>query len=68
MKKSWRPWTVLAALVAIAAFIGADFALNVVRREGWQGLWTRKKDFVKTIEPKAGPALDEVEKSLDLGK
>lgn len=44
--------------------IGLGFGLNIVRTEGWEGVWKRKRDFIDKTHPEAGPILDKAEERL----
>ncbi len=46
----------------LIAIIGLGFGLNIVRTEGWEGVWKRKRDFIERAHPEASPVLDEAEK------
>lgn len=50
--------TVLLCLVAIAVVAG----LNILRKEGWSGVWARKRSLIEKLHPEAAPLLDEGEK------
>ena len=54
----------LVAVLAIAALVGFSITANVVRKEGWNGLWDRKKDFIRSTVPGSDPALERAEEAL----
>lgn len=64
MSKKRSPWPVILGVAAVVAAFGLIVALNIVSREGWEGLWNRKKEFIKGAQPGAGPLLDEAEKQV----
>lgn len=68
VKKSRRPWPVVLAFLAIATLLGLGYGLNIVRKEGWEGLWHRKKALIKSAKPDAGPMLDEAERRAKAGE
>ncbi|MGI8924235.1 MAG: hypothetical protein ACR2HJ_09415 [Fimbriimonadales bacterium] len=59
-----KAWTVLVGVVLVLALIGLGLGLNIVRTEGWEGVWKRKKDFIRDTHPEAAPMLDEAERRV----
>lgn len=59
-----RSWTIVLGVVLLLAMIGLGFGLNIVRTEGWEGVWKRKRDFIDKTHPEAGPILDKAEERL----
>jgi hypothetical protein len=57
------PWFLAIAGVALlAALAGIAFSVHVVRTEGIEGLWRRKRTWIEGTQPSLKPALDEAEK------
>jgi hypothetical protein len=34
----------------------------IVQREGWEGVWARKRGYIQKMHPESTPVLDEAEK------
>lgn len=57
-RKFWNAWIVV---LICAAAVGIGVSLNIVRNEGWEGLWKQKRGFVESAHPESKPLLDESE-------
>ena len=66
-KRGESPWTMIVAIVVCLAIAGFVVSLTIVRTDGWEGLWNKKKDFITKTQPGAGPVLDEAEKRVKDG-
>jgi hypothetical protein len=66
-KRGESPWPVIVAVVVCLAIAGLVVFLNIVRTEGWEGLWNKKKEYITNTQPGAGPVLDEAEKRVKDG-
>lgn len=64
MKKRRTPWPILIGIAFCLALVGVAIAWSVITSEGWDGLWNRKKGFIKEAQPGAGPIIDEAEKRV----
>lgn len=65
MSASQRRWIqIVIGVVALLALIGLGATGYLVKKEGWDGLWKRKRQWVEANHPGASPALDEAEKRL----
>jgi hypothetical protein len=63
MKREKRLTLIVGIVLALAA-IGLTISMSIIRKEGIEGLWNRKKDFIKKGHPEAGPILDEAERQV----
>jgi hypothetical protein len=54
---------IVMTVVALAA-IGLAVSLSIVRREGIEGLWNRKKDWIEKTQPGLAPSVDKAEKAV----
>ena len=64
MKKRKSAWPAVAFFVLLAALFGVALTLDIVRKEGWEGLWYRKRSVLESTHPETGPVLDEAEKTV----
>ena len=55
---------VAAGIALFLAFIGIVISISIVRREGWDGLWKRKKGFLESTHPETGPLWDKAEEKI----
>jgi len=62
LKKSWIK--ISLGILAAGTLIGISFAAYVVKSEGMEGLFKRKREAVQKIAPEAMPILDTVEESV----
>ena len=66
MKRSRRnPWTIVLSVLACLLVFGLSIAASIVRTEGLDGLFDRKRDAVKAVAPNAVPVVDEIEQRVD---
>ena len=63
MRRRKTLWTILAVLAG-GLLIGLTITANIVRTEGFEGLWKRKKDAVKTIIPGSEDSLEAGERKF----
>lgn len=65
MSFSSKRWfrTALGVL-ALLALIGFSATAWIVKNEGWDGLWDRKRQWIESTHPAAGPILDEAEERV----
>jgi hypothetical protein len=61
MTRSRIAWTV-ALLLAAGALIGFSITANMIRTEGFAGVWNRKKKAVETLLPGSEPVLERGER------
>lgn len=64
MKKRRSAWPIVVFSVLLAVLFGIAITLDLVRKEGWEGLWKRKRSVLESTHPEAGPVLDEAEMKL----
>ncbi len=63
--KSKRRWIAVVLVVGLAAaFLGLGYSIKVVRTEGFEGLWNRKKRWIESTQPSLKPAVDEVDEAV----
>jgi hypothetical protein len=53
---------VVAIVALVAAAVGLAITVQIVREEGWDGLWQKKRGFIEKSHPETGPALDKAER------
>lgn len=63
MRKSRVFWMVIAVLGG-GVLIGLAISVNIVRVEGFEGLWKRKKDAVEVIIPGSRDSLEAGERKF----
>jgi hypothetical protein len=51
------------AIIIFAVIIALPFGAKILREEGMEGVWSRKRANIERVVPDAAPVLDEVEKS-----
>jgi hypothetical protein len=51
-------------LVILALLVALPFGARILREEGMEGVWNRKRANIEKFVPDAAPVLDEVEKSV----
>lgn len=59
-----KVWIAIGGVVLLFAIAGMLFALSIVRNEGWEGLWKRKRSFVESTHPEASPVLEKAEEKM----
>jgi hypothetical protein len=64
MKTSKRVLLVILSLIAFAALTALPFGLKILREEGWEGVWKRKKDAAKAIIPGSEKSLDKADQAF----
>ena len=64
MKKRKSPWPIVIFLFLCATLFGLAITLDIVRKEGWEGLLNRKRSVLQSTHPEAGPMLDRAEEKL----
>ena len=62
MKKRSSAWSTVVFFVLLAALFGLAVTLDIVRKEGWEGFWNRKRTILESTHPESGPLVDEAEK------
>jgi hypothetical protein len=63
-KPNKAAWTVAVVVVCLAA-VGISVALSIVRAEGVDGLWKRKRGVVEAAHPGSGAIMDKVERRVE---
>jgi TRAP-type C4-dicarboxylate transport system substrate-binding protein len=58
-------WIIAGAIFLILLFFGLSSAAVIVSREGWDGLFDRKRDAVQKVMPEALPIVDKVEEEVN---
>jgi hypothetical protein len=53
----------MAVVVCLTA-IGISISLAIVRNEGFEGLWKRKRNVIEAGRPEARPVLDKLEQGV----
>ncbi len=56
----------VTAFVFFGVLAGLLIAGEIVRREGFEGLWRRKRNAVETIKPESAPLVDKMEDKLGI--
>ncbi|MDQ2985843.1 MAG: hypothetical protein M3R13_03870 [Armatimonadota bacterium] len=64
MQKRRSPWPALLFVLGLLLLIGLVSAVTIIRREGLEGLFNRKRAAVKRVAPDALPLLDKVEEQI----
>jgi len=57
-------WAILAFGLLFIILVGIGATVTVVRLEGWDGFFDRKRSAVRQVMPEAVPLVDEVEERL----
>jgi hypothetical protein len=55
----------VATVVVCLAAIGISVALSIVRTEGVDGLWKRKRGVVEAAHPGSGVVMDKVQRGVE---
>ncbi|HSI71887.1 MAG TPA: hypothetical protein VK934_01820 [Fimbriimonas sp.] len=64
MKKRRSPWMVLLAIFLCLLAFGLTTMMNIIRKEGIEGVFDRKRDAVKQVMPEAVPLVDRIEEQV----
>ncbi len=68
MNKKRSVLPIVLCAVGVLAVIGLGFALNIVRREGLENIWKRKKAIIEKTHPVARPFIDDAENRVRKGQ
>lgn len=65
MAASGRKWSKgLVGAAILLALLGFTITAVIVREEGWEGLWRRKREWVDSNHPVLSPVMDEAERRV----
>lgn len=66
--KRRRILTAILWVVGVLTLGGLAIAADIVRREGWEGFWKRKRDAVEALHPQSQPVIEEFERVRSRGR
>ncbi len=64
MKKFKQLLLIVLTVIVFAVMIALPFGVKILREEGFDGIWKRKRANIERVMPEASPVLDKAEKSL----